>query len=139
MMSNLLSSSNASGVAIFVHAKHTEKIIRKILISDRVMAIDIREGNRILRIISVYLSHSGYPWIDFEREMKNIVSLVMERKDQGKYIVIAGDFNLSLNNGDRANMMQNLCDQFQFQVSNGDGNANDVHNWTFRSRLGTLR
>ena len=49
------------------------------------MAIDIRSGNRVIRIISVYLPHVGYPWADFELEKENIYALAMEGKDQGKY------------------------------------------------------
>ena len=92
------------------------------------MAVDVQYGNHILRIISTYLPHAGYPWEEFEREMEKITLLSMEAKDQGKYVVIAGDFNLSLNIGERRNSMKNLCDEFQLTITNGNGQSYEEHN-----------
>ena len=104
-----------------------------------VMAIDIQYGARILRIISTYLPHAGCSWKEFEHETENITMLTMEAKDQGKYVVIGGDFNLSLNMGDRGIAMQNLCSQCQLQIVNSEGRADGVDNWTYHSRQGSYR
>ena len=117
LISNL-SSRGVSGVAILIHASYADKVIRKYWILDRVMAIDLQFGGRILRIISVYLSHVGYQWTRFEAEKEKIIALMMKGRDQGKHILIVGDFKLSINTVDRGAYMMNLCNQSELQIRN---------------------
>lgn len=71
--------------------------------------------------------------------MEHIITLSTEAADQGKYMIIGGDFNLTHDWGDREVAMQNLCNQFQFHILNGSGRADENDNWTFRTRLGNLK
>ena len=134
-----LSSPGASGTAILINQRLVKKIMKSIPVSDRVLATDVRIGKRILRIISVYVPHAGYPWSDFEICMNEMSGLIMEGADQGKHCIIAGDFNLSLHRGDRGVFMDDFCNQHQVRVINGEGLDSAEHSWTFRSQLGTLR
>ena len=58
------------------------------------MALDVKIGKKIIRIIAVYLPHAGYPWQDFQACMDDITALAMEAQDRGYYTTMAGDFNL---------------------------------------------
>ena len=67
-----LESPAASGVAILVHSDCVKYIIRKHMVSDRVMAIDVKIGTKKIRIISVYMPHAGYSFAEFEKCMEDI-------------------------------------------------------------------
>ena len=55
-----LSSPAASGVTVLVNANFTGFIQQKILVNDRLMAIDFKLTRKLIRIICVYLPHVGY-------------------------------------------------------------------------------
>lgn len=60
-----LTDPSASGVVVLVHQKHRKRIIKIHHVSDRLLAVDIRYGIKIIRVISVYIPHVGYSWQDF--------------------------------------------------------------------------
>lgn len=91
-----LNQSEVSGVAVLINRRFVKFIIKKILVSDRVMAVDIRFGKRCIRLIAVYMPHAGYPWANFELCMSDIEAIAIETLNQNYHIAIAGDFNLSL-------------------------------------------
>ena len=66
---------HASGVAILIHKNHAHNIKHIMYISDRVMAIDIQMGCKIMRVIALYLPHAGYPWDDFYIMHQSIISI----------------------------------------------------------------
>ena len=134
-----LESPAASGVGILVHSDYTKYIIKKHLISDRTMVIDVKIGRKRVRIISVYVPHAGYTWVDFEACMNDISILVSEPTRLNMSIIIGGDFNLSLGIGRRGEYMDELCQQFRLKIGNGTGLASADANWTFRSTLGATR
>lgn len=138
MISNL-TEPGASGVSILVHAMHVDRIVSKICISSRVMAIDLQFGGRILRIIAVYLPNAGHPWNEFEVELERRTMTGIEGRNQGKYVIIAGDFNLSASTVDRGSLMQDLCNQLRLNTVSGEGRADAEQSWTYRARLGGLR
>ena len=95
--------------------------------SDRVLAIDVRIGKRILRSIAVCFPNAGYVWSDFEVCMNEASGLIMEGTDQSKHCIIAGDFNLLLHRGGRGVFMDDFCNQHQVNVTNGEGLDNAGH------------
>ena len=50
----------ASGVGILVHVKYARAVIAVHRCSDRVMGIDLKFGHQTIRIICVYMPHTGY-------------------------------------------------------------------------------
>ena len=50
----------ASGVGILVHVKYARAVITIHRCNDRVMVIDLKFGLQHIRMISVYITHSGY-------------------------------------------------------------------------------
>ena len=134
-----LSSPGASGVAILINAKYTKMISKKIIVSDRVISVDLKLKTKHLRLISVYVPHAGYSWDEFDDCMTDTGRLVMEAVDQNKHILIGGDFNLTLYHGDRGRYMQDFCGQHNLFVANSEGDDTDENVWTFKSSLGTLR
>ena len=102
------------------------------------MAIDVKIGMKRVRIISVYVPHAGYTWVEFENCMNDISILVSEATRLNISIIIGGDFNLSLGIGRRGEYMNDICQQFSLKIANGGGVSSADANWTFRSTLGTV-
>lgn len=131
--------AKASGVAILVHSRHVSKVLKVTSVNDSLIAIDLRIGGRLLRVIAVYAPHAGYPWAEFIDCIDKLASLVMNAQDKGMQIIVGGDFNLNLNIGDRGDVFQDFISQFNLVVANGAGEVSAEANWTFRSSLGILR
>ena len=123
-----LSEKSSSGVAILIHARHKKKILQILSISDRVIGMDIKIGAKILRIISTYMPHAGYSYDEFLHCFDELVSLVTEAQDQRKYIIIGGDFNLSLKVGARGEVLEEFCNEFNLKVAIQDGTDDDDNN-----------
>ena len=118
--------SSASGVAILTHRQWTSDIIQKICVNDRVMAVDLKIDKKIIRIMAVYLPHSGYEYNYFQETLTYIERLAMDAWDKRYTLIIAGDFNLSLDHGDRGRAMTELCIQFSMYIVNGQTPADDA-------------
>ena len=52
----------------------------------------------------------------------------MEASNQKKYIIIGGDVNVSLYQGDRWQVMDMFCRQFQLSIANGQDTQDDEEN-----------
>ena len=63
----------------------------------------------------------------------DIERLAMEGMDKGYALIIAGDFNLSLERGDRGAIMAEFCEQFSMNIVNDQDSAEA---WTFKSFIG---
>ena len=104
------------------------------------MAIDLLLGSKWLRLISIYLPHSGYPLEDLYDCVQQITSLTMEAQDRRMSVLIGGDFNVSLqDHGARISLIRDLVTQFDLQVANGF--HPDAHDgtWTRISADGSRR
>ena len=55
--------------------------------------------------------------------------------ESGKKVIIAGDFNLSLERGDRGKIMKEFCTQFCLDIANGHTPAEEANTWTFESSI----
>ena len=91
-----------------VHQRYCKYDQRTIVVDDRCMAIDVKFGAKIIRIITVYVPHAGYSWDDFWTVMHNLSSLIMEAQDRSYQIVIGGDCNLSLDIGSCGDAMKKI-------------------------------
>ena len=70
------------------------------------MAIDLKIAQKIIRVIAVYLPHMDYDWNYFIDTFTDIEGLVMEAMNKGYTLVLAGDFNLTLDQGQRGDVMK---------------------------------
>ena len=104
--------SSATGVAILLHRRWTDQVKKKICLHDRVMAIDLKLPHRMVRVLAVYLPNAwNYDLNYFQEIFMDIERLSMEGMDKGYALIIAGDFNLSLERGDRGAIMAEFCEQ----------------------------
>ena len=94
------------------------------------MAVDLKVSKRIIRIMAVYFIHSGYGWNLFQEIMTDIERLAKEALDKRYSLIIAGDFNLSLDQGDRGRAMHELCMQFSMDIADGQSPADAIDTWT---------
>ena len=107
--------SSATGVTILVYRRWTGQIKKKICLHDRVMAVDLKLPRRMVRILAVYLPNAwNYDLDYFQSIFKDIERLSMEAMDKGYALVIAGDFNLSIEQGERGKIMIEFCEQFSW-------------------------
>ena len=89
--------SSATGVAILFHRRWTDKVKKKICLHDRVMAIDLKLPHRMVRVLAVYLPNAWNNDLNYFQDFfMDIERLSMEGMDKGYALIIAGDFNLSL-------------------------------------------
>ena len=72
-----LDEVSANGVAILIHQDYVKRVINSVAPSNRVMAIDVKIGTKVVRVISVYMPHAGYPWQDFVNEFDTLEQLVI--------------------------------------------------------------
>ena len=105
------------------------------------MAIDLKIAQKIIRVIAVLLSHMRYDWNYFMDIFTDIEGLVMEAmdKDKGYTLVLAGDFNLILDQGQRGDVMKELCTTFSLEIANGRTMADSSDTWTWKSSYGQFR
>ena len=68
----------ASGTAILVHERHVDNIKAVHRIDDRILAIDLKVGQRNFRITSVYMPHAGYPIDDSPQFIANFAICLMK-------------------------------------------------------------
>ena len=119
---------------MLIHRKWISNILQKTCVNDRVMAVDLKVSKKIIRIMAVYLYHSGYGWNYFQETMADIERLAMEALDKRYSLIIAADFNLSLDQGDRGRAMNELCTQFSMDIANGQTLEYDADKWTWKFR-----
>ena len=92
-----------------VHHRWTTNIKHTICLNDRVMAVDLKISQKTIRLIAVYLPHSGYDRKYFQDTFTDIEVLANDAMDKGYTIILGGDFNLSLDQGYRREVMEEFC------------------------------
>ena len=76
--------------------------------NDRVISLDLKKSKNIVCIMAVYLLHFGYAWNYFQQIMMDIESFAIEAFDKRYSWIIAGDFNVDLDHGDRGRAMHDF-------------------------------
>ena len=133
-----LIGNQASGVVILVHQQHCSDIPKVLTISDRNMAVDIKMGNRITRIISAYILYSGYPFERFQEIIDQLRAVLSEARLSDYRIVLTGDFNTQTGIGRRWTIISDLCDEFDLNIVNQRRTQNHPDEWTYRTSDGDL-
>ena len=90
-------------------------------------------------MVSVYLPHSGYPISDFQSILEDIWILLSEVTISGSQIILAGDFNTSMNGGVRWESIQELLHEFDLVIANSQRPEFHPDEWTHRSSNRDLR
>ena len=105
------------------------------------MAVDLKLPRRLVRILAVYFPNAwNYDLDYFQSIFEDIERLSMEAMDKGYALVIAGDFNLSIEQGERGEIMIEFCEQFSMDIANRNPIQVDNHSWTYKSSIwGLLR
>ena len=57
--------TSAAGVAILMHVRHKKWAKRNVVLSERVLYVDVQIGKNKIRIIAAYAPHAGYSEQDF--------------------------------------------------------------------------
>lgn len=52
--------TSAAGVAILLHARHKKRIKQNVVLSERVLYVDVEVARKKIRIIAAYAPHAGY-------------------------------------------------------------------------------
>ena len=89
-----------------VHVKHTSNVI---LLSERVMYLDVRVGSRKLQLVAAYAPHAGYSEDDFKTFPEQFHTSVTGACMGGRQTFCGGDFNLQLDVGSRVVINSLLC------------------------------
>ena len=97
-------------------------------------------SQKSIRFIAVYLPNSlNYELSYFESIFRDFDGLVMDTISKRYAVVMPGDFNLHLNEGDRGRIMQDFCANKSMDIANRATRFDDPDTWTFKNSCGHLR
>ena len=128
--------TQSAGVAVLVHKHHVKSVLRHFVQSERLMYVDLALPGCIVRCISVYMPHMGYPAEELETVYDQLHQIVEAASRLGLKVVIGGDVNTQLDVGRRGDLLSELCHSFELNVANDQPGTNS---WTFCSSLGVKR
>ena len=74
--------SLASGVAILIHRQWISDVMQKICVNHGVMVMDLKSSKKIIRIMVIYIRHSGYGWNYFQEILTDIERPAMDALDK---------------------------------------------------------
>ena len=101
----------------------------------RVMAVDLKVQDKVLRAISIYLPHARYDFIYLQECYELISDLIREARSCKTGVILGGDFNTQYLKGSRGILMHSLCMEYDSVVAN---NMENVHtSYSFESSLGS--
>ena len=101
------------------------------------MTVNLRISQKTTRFIAVYLPNSlNYNLNYFEAIFRDIEGLVQDANSKRYAMVMAGDFNLHLNEGDRGHIVEDFCMECSM---NGATPCDDLDTCTFKKSWGHSR
>ena len=136
-----LKEAAGSGTGILVHARLVGNILAQHLVSDRVIAVDIKTSTRTVRCIAVYAPHAGarYTAEDLQAFYDQLSYIVSDGHVRGYKTIIGGDFNTQFGVGPRGAALAEFADAYHLRATNSSGNGCSDESWTFCSYLGVKR
>ena len=133
-------TTRAAGVAILMHARHKKWAKRKVVLSERVLYVDVQIGKIKIRIIAAYAPHAGYSEQDFTNFFEQLHSALHGAYKDGCGVILGGDLNLQIDVGKRGEQFASLCSGFGLIITNDDDHHDQlVDTWTFCSSVGIKR
>ena len=134
------SKTIAAGVAILMHARHKKWAKRNVVLSERVLYVDVQIGKNKIRIIAAYAPHAGYSEQDFANFFEQLHSALHGAYRDGRRVILGGDLNLQIDVGKRGEQFASLCSGFGLLITNDDDHHDPLEDtWTFCSSMGIKR
>ena len=112
--------TSAAGVAILLHARHKKRVKQNVVLSERVLYVDVEVARKKLRIIAAYAPHAGYSEQDFANFLEQLHSAIHGAYKDGRQVILGGDLNLQIDVGKRGTQFASLCSGFGLIVTNDD-------------------
>ena len=134
-----LGSIPSTRIGILLHARHYEYILDHHNVSDRVLALDVQFGKRIMRFIAVYIPHAGYTNDELEDTYDSLCYITSSAIDRGYEIIIGGDFNTQIGTIFRGVLLNEFAEAFNLNITNEREDYIEERDWTFCSALGIKR
>ena len=98
---------------------------------DRVMIIVLKISYEVIRIIAVYLLHADYAFTYLKLIFCDNERLMMEACDKRYAVVFVGDFSLSLDQGVRDRILQDIYSELSSNIASRNALEEDLRAWTF--------
>lgn len=130
-------ATTCAGVAIALHSKHKTCVQQVRVLDDRLMYLDLKNGARVIRLVSVYMPHAGYPIDDLRRLYEQLQFVLEDARRRGFTYMVGGDFNTQLGVGTRGDLLEQMCLAYGLAVLNRDSRIQE--SWTFESSMGIRR
>jgi endonuclease/exonuclease/phosphatase family metal-dependent hydrolase len=134
-----LASNPAAGAAILVHKRHVPRVSRSAAVGDRIIFVDVTVGGRKLRIIAVYLPHSGYERSLLDETYDQLGLVISEAQAAGRAIVLGGDFNSQSGHSARGDLLDNFLQEHKLSLTTDAATQPWEEIWTFKTSLGVTR
>ena len=130
----------ASGVGILVHERYSDDVSNFTQHSGRLCSLDLKLKIAIFRVFFIYAPHSGFPFVDFEQLMQELMDLASLANRNGFIVIVSGDFNTQLDVGPRGQLLRELSVVCHLRISNEIHDHMDFDDqWTFESSMGVRR
>ena len=126
-----------AGVAIAIHSRFSSCAQRVHVLGDRLMCVDLKIGMRIMRVVSLYMPHAGYPIEGLRQLYEQFRFILADARRRGFSYVVAGDFNSQLDIGVRGELLDQFCQACNLLLLNR--NAPVHESYAFESSLGVRR
>ena len=83
--------TTCAGVAIAIHSRFSFCVQRVHVLGDRLMYVDLKTGMRIMRVVSLYMPHAGYPSEDLRQLYEQMQFILADARRHGFSYVVGGD------------------------------------------------
>ena len=115
-------------------------IITKIhAVTGRILAVDIKWIRAQIRVIAVYVPHSGYDRFSEEDLLafyEELYALLIDAIRKKMRIIIGGDFNTVFRDGRRGELLDALLTAFSLQIINDPEQLSFENAWTHTGPIG---
>ena len=105
-------ATNAAGVAILMHARHTKWAKRNVALSEGALYVDVQIGKNKIRIIAAFAPHAGYSEQDFASIFEKLYSPLHGAYKAGRHVIFGGDSNFQTDVGKHGAQFASLCSGF---------------------------
>ena len=89
-----------------MHVRHKKWAKRNVVLSERVLYVDVQIGKNKIRIIAAYAPHAGCSEPDFTNFSEQLHSALHGAYRDGRRVILGGDFNLQIDVGNVVSSLQ---------------------------------
>lgn len=127
------------GVAILIHQRWVQSVVKFARVSDRVLYLDLLVNERLYKIITVYVPHAGYPMDVFNSCYDLFRRTVLEGQHFGRQCFVGSDFNSEMYRRIRGNRLREFLAEVSLQNTATQFSEIPDVAWTFKDALGQKR